>query len=302
MKTMMRSDGMRVAAGSCNWLCARVRLLSTVVYCAIVLVVGHSSSSAQETKEEDAAAKRHFELFLKSAADLKIKPVGENDFLRLQEVPLQKFTATEQIYGSVFAWTDSDRRLALVGTIGSLPIGGEETEFVELHLIKPEAIEPVVISGFPNKTWTPDVELLKPNLLKSDPKIGKTPASRLIEMRSLIRDFRAEQHHEGQVHLLRLLPQPLYRMTDSSAEQDEALFAFVGETGTDPEVLVRIVLLEHESVPKWHYQALRFNWREQVLFHKETQVWRVEEFLTRNAQSQSTPYLTGLTKSLKQSL
>jgi hypothetical protein len=260
--------------------------------CLIFCEVGY----AQKGNDEDEVAKHHFELFSQSAAVLNVKEVGGSEPFRLEEVPLQKFTAAGQIFGAVFAWTDSDGRLAMIGTIGSLPINETEFEFIELHLIKPQAIQPVIVDGYPNKTWSPEIESLQPRALTSVSEIGKTPAKRLIEMRSLIRDFRAEQRHEGKTNKLRLLPQPLYRMADSSPERDEALFAFVGEDGTDPEVLVRLVILENDRIHRWHYQVLRFNWREQVLFQHDREVWHVAEFLTRDAQSQVAPYLTGLTK------
>lgn len=266
---------------------------------AVFFIAAYCKFSSSQEPTEDDVAKRHFELFSRSAAELQVKAVGTKDFFRLRDVPLQKFTASPQVYGTVFAWTDEDDRLALVGTFGSLPIGGNEVEFIELHLIKPQAIEPLTVKGFPNKNWSPEVLSLKPVAMTSESEIGINPAKRLIEMRSLIRDFRAEQRHEGKTDQLRLLPQPLYRMPNSSPQKDEALFAFVGETGTDPEVLVRIVLLENNRLLQWHYQAIRFNWREQVLFHKDKEVWKVAEFVSRDAREQTTPYVTGLVKPLQ---
>jgi hypothetical protein len=96
----------------------------------------------------------------------------------------------------------------------------------------------------------------------------------------------------GQTNHLQLLPQPLFRYADSSPNFDDALFAFVWDNGTDPELLLRVEIECEDDRSVWHYQPVRFTWRQLRLLHKGDAVWEAEEFLAQNQVHQQTPYLT----------
>lgn len=104
--------------------------------------------------------------------------------------------------------------------------------------------------------------------------------------------------NKGSVNQLRLLPEPLFRYADSTPEKDGALFAFVWDKGTDPELLLRIETNKTDKGLTWHYQSVRFTYRALELKHNGNKVWEVDEFLERDAPNQNTPCLTGLTKAI----
>ncbi|MCG8648818.1 MAG: hypothetical protein MI861_03245, partial [Pirellulales bacterium] len=215
----------------------------------------------------------------------------------LVKSPLFRFSSEGTVFGSVYVWQDQSNRLAVVGTVGSIPMNGLDTEFIELHLLKAKPIEPVTIAGFPTKRWDPGVNDLAPQLIPDAPPVAGEESARFRQMRMLARSFSSTMHHENQNNQLRLLPRPLYRYANTTRMRDGALFAFVWDTGTDPELLLRIETVEddHGEV-NWHYQPVRFTWRELTLNHDDKQVWRADEFVARDRPAQTTPYLTGLTR------
>ncbi|WP_068141182.1 hypothetical protein [Roseimaritima ulvae] len=243
-----------------------------------------------------ARAEQLYKNFLDKAQSLEIMPDEGEQPLQLVKTPLFRFATEGTVFGSVFVWHDADQRLALVGTIGSLPIRGTDMQFVELHLLKAAPIEPLTFPGFPTKRWQPDVKGLQPAPLPNAPPVAANARLRLTQMRSLARQFDAAMIHDGQTNNLRLLPQPLYRYNDPTQQRDGALFAYVWDNGTDPELLLRIETIEEDGRTTWHYQPIRFTWRQLKLEHRGEQVWQIEEFLERNAPLQQTPYITGLTE------
>ena len=88
-----------------------------------------------------------------------------------------------------------------------------------------------------------------------------TPGRRLIQMRSLARDFTAHSiDYQMERWELRLLAQPLYRYEKPEGEVvDGALFAFVTSAGTDPEVIVALEARKKDDKLAWYYRAIRFS-------------------------------------------
>ncbi|MFK8112413.1 MAG: hypothetical protein AB8B91_09430 [Rubripirellula sp.] len=243
----------------------------------------------------DQATARLYQQYSETAESLALETVS-GDAFRLEPQPLFRFATNGSTFGSVFIWRDAESRLAVIGTIGSLPIRQLDHEFVELHLLKPAAINAVALPGSPPKQWTPDVAALKLMRMENTPLVAANARSRMVQMRGIARQFTAMMQYNGQRQSLRLLPQPLFRYADSTQEKDGALFAFVWDTGTDPELLLRLEALQVGQEIHWHYQPVRFTYRELALSRNDDQVWSVEEFVQRDAPQQTTPYVTGLTK------
>ncbi len=250
------------------------------------------SESADATNE---CADRLSKLFLEQAESLEIQPADGTKKFELVRTPLFRFATEGTVFGSVFVWQDSDSRLSLNGTIGSLPINGTDMQFLELHLLKPERISPLTVPGYPTKTWDPNIDELQLRSIDGAPTVAENARMRLTQMRSLARQFTAQMIHDGQTNQLRLLPHPLYRYADSTSVRDGALFAFVWDNGTDPELILRIEATLQDGAAHWRYQPIRFTWRSLKLQHQQHEVWRVAEFFDRDSPSQKTPYLTGLT-------
>lgn len=269
------------------------------------LILFSSITPAQENGASDSEtpterADRLYETFASTAAGLDLKSQGGADVFKLQTQPLFRFTSDGDIFGSVYVWHDENQRLAVLGTIGSLPIQGVTVEFIELHLLSPKPIEPVMINGFPTKRWTPRVDDLTMHPVPDAPEVAGTPAARLLQMRSMARQFSSEMVSNGVKNQLRLLPKPLYRYANPTQQHDGALFAFVWDQGTDPEQVVRLESIEVNGKVAWYYQPLRLTYRELTLTHKGSEVWHVNEFFDRDQPLQNTPYITGLTAPIPQ--
>ena len=193
--------------------------------------------AASSAATDESAAAGRFQMFAETAAGLDFRTLGSEHAYGLDATPLLKFSSEGTVFGSLFLWRDVERRMAVIGTIGSLPINRQDFEFIELHLLKPQAIHPVAIVGQPTKTWNPDVATLRLQPVPDAPAVAPSAAVRLAQMHSLAREFQGVMRHDGQSHQLRLLPQPLFRYDDSTPKLDGALFAMVWDVGTDPEML-----------------------------------------------------------------
>lgn len=267
-----------------------------------VVLLGNSARAQEAPKTEKAAAEETanarseelYQRFATTAADLKLESTSEEVY-QWEKTPLFRFSSDGHTYGSVYVWKDAVNRLAAVGTIGSIPIGGSDVEFVEFHLLKPTAIKPLRIAGNPGKVWSPKVDSLVLRGVPEAPAVTANPASRLIQMRAMARSFSATMHRDNQVNKLRLLPQPIYRYENSSPQNDGALFAYVWDIGTDPELLLRFEIVSEDDKLVWKYQPVRFTYRHLELQHGGAKVWEEKELLERNQTQQVTPYLTGLT-------
>lgn len=269
---------------------------------AVALFVLASSTNAQETTSEDnAAAARADQLykeFLATAESFSLVPQESSSEFRLQQTPLLRFSIEGNVFGSVFIWHDANQQPAIIGTIGSIPLYRIDTELFELHLLQPTAIQPVDITGMPSKVWTPDHQQLKPRRVPDAPVVADNERSRLVQMKTLARQFSGQMVTTEQANQLRLLPQPLYRLENSTSQNDYALFALIFDKGTDPEILFSLQAIDVDGTAHWHYQPIRFSWRELTLQHMGTDVWHVNEFQERESPRQLSPYITGLTRAL----
>jgi hypothetical protein len=105
---------------------------------------------------------------------------------------------------------------------------------------------------------------------------------RLTQMRELAREFsvtgvygRLEDTSRRQ---LRLLSQPIFRYEPNIGDvQDGAIFAFTHDfIGTDPDALVVIEARNTNGKSRWEYSFARFHFTELTGYHREKQVWKVE--------------------------
>lgn len=253
--------------------------------------VGEEAETSTSSK-----AKRHFERFAETARELDVRTLDADEKLQWSNKPLMRFSSEGTVFGSVFIWKDAGQRLAMIGTIGSIPIRTLDYEFVELHLLKPVPIQPFRLPGRARKQWLPDVSALALRPVLEAPEVAATERGRMVHMRAIARQFQSVMIEDERKNQLRLLPQPLYRYDQPTMERDGALFAFVWDKGTDPELLLRLETQELDGKVVWHYQPVRFTWRALKLSHRDKQVWQAEELIDRDAPTQQTPYVTGLTE------
>lgn len=239
---------------------------------------------------------KRYTLFVERAKKIKLATTN-GETLLLDDTPLMKYTREGgKRLGSVFLWTSSNRRPAAIGTIGSIPANGEHL-FTELHWLLDQPLQEIELSQTAPKIWSFDGK--QPD---SAVPLAPDPAAqeqfRLIQMRNIVRQFKAKMTEGAQSHELRLLPQPLYRYPASTQEQDGAIFALVWTDGTDPELLLHIYTSGTKEQPAWYWQPIRFTWRALELDYQEKQVWKSAEFKTRNDARQTGPYITTMTEKI----
>ena len=173
--------------------------------------------------------------------------------------------------GAVFVWTRNGRA-EVVGQVFSFVARGKPNMRGVRHALHTLSLQPVTAEHDGRRVWypkRPGIELKPIPGAKPPPK---SRALRLVQMRSLARDFSAQLFSGDEKRELRLMPQPLFRNEKSSEDVlDGALFAFV--MGTDPEVLLTIESRQLDGKPVWHYGIARFAFNSLTVRHKDTQVW-----------------------------
>jgi hypothetical protein len=223
-------------------------------------------------RQENLADARLWEMFLDSNRQTKAQ---------LVERPVYLWTnPTKGQFGSVFVWVHEGQPM-VVGTIFAHPIGkGLRRMTHEFHSLAPTVLAAECKDDM-GQTWEPKAAVtLHP--LPDAPKPDASPAKRLIQMRSLGRQFGGHTvDWRKQRWELRLLPQPLYRYEKPPASGgrkppgaddvlDGALLALVTSAGTDPEVFL---LLEARKEGGWHYALLRFADSSLFVHHNEKEIW-----------------------------
>ena len=187
----------------------------------------------ERLREINLEQARHWEMWLDSTRTAKAE---------LVEKPVAVWTNPTTTYGvqhgSVFLWTNEGRPV-VIGSIFGHPLGMGKRRLVhEFHAMAPDAIF-AVCDDEQKSVWEPKAGVtLQP--LADSPKPEATAAKRLLQMRTLGREFgghiidwRKERWE------LRLLPQPIYRYEKRpQGVTDGALLALVSNAGTDPEVFL----------------------------------------------------------------
>ena len=211
------------------------------------------------------AEARKWEMFTDQSKTAKAELVERPVYLWTNPLPRFGFQ-----YGSVFVWLHEGRPVA-VGSIFGHPVDPERRRFAhEFHALSPTVLSAVCRDEQAN-VWQPKAAL-KLTPVPASPAPEATPARRLIQFRSLAREFSGHTiNYRKERWQLRLLGQPLYRYDKPQAQIiDGALMALVTDAGTDPEVLL---LLEARKEGGWHYALLRFCNASAWVNHKDKEVW-----------------------------
>jgi len=174
-------------------------------------------------------------------------------------------------HGAVYVWNDHGRPVA-VGSIFSHPETGQRMVCHEFHSLATDTLLPE--RGPEDQRWDPKASV-KFQPLPGAPTPEASPARRLIQMRSLAREFTAHSiDYQMERWELRLLGQPLYRYEKAEGDVvDGALFAFVTSAGTDPEVVVALEAHKSGDALAWHYRTIRFSDSNLYVQHLGKEVW-----------------------------
>ncbi len=193
--------------------------------------------------------------------------------------------AVGEIHGNVFLWTLQERPVA----VGSLfqwfsPHTHSSHEFHSLSEL------PLQAACEGRVVWQPKVGGVRFSAVDGAPRPATTVSQRLLQMRSLAKDFQVTKlERDSSQQELRLLPQPIYRYAAPSERVlDGGLFAFV--QGTDPEVFL---LLEARGLGKntaWNFAVARMNSVGFQVRFRDREVWRADVMSWRDVGSHTETY------------
>lgn len=145
------------------------------------------------------------------------------------------------------------------------------------HEFQSLTTRPIVATFDSEVKWSPTKPGVTFRPILDAPEPAETPAGRMRQMRRLSREFSAHSisiYDEEPRWELRVLTQPLYRYETAGREVlDGALFAFVSNAGTDPELILLIDARKSRDKWTWQYAAARFSDHSLYLRHKDQDVW-----------------------------
>jgi len=247
--------------------------MNLAIVLPLLLVVAQGESEAARTQRE-----RLFKLHFSDALEYTMyRDSSQKEKLEFRKQPVYVWTnlvRTSQQDGVVFVWTSRGRPEA-IGTIFSSGGGGKRGVTHEFHSLSLGAIA-VTHRGEHANSWKPRAAGIELTPIEGAPRPAGSAAQRLLQMRTLARDFSASTHDaEDRRWELRLLSQPLYRYESTDPNvPDGALFAFVTSAGTDPEAL--LVIEERPpsggGMPVWQRGLARFTDLELSVHYKGKEV------------------------------
>jgi hypothetical protein len=192
--------------------------------------------------------------------------------LKLVDRPIMHWNNEGTWSGDVFVWTHQGRP-EVIGCMLSGPAGGgKRNVFDEFHLLAEEPIAQAELQT--RRRWAPKQGLKLAPVPDADQPAAKA-AARLAQMRKISRRFTAHMQVNTPWEL-RLLTQPLFRYgADEDDVVDGALFAYVWNIGTDPELILLLECRRNDQGLAWHYAPVQFTNRETWLKYDGREVWRI---------------------------
>ena len=247
--------------------------MRTLVMAVVLLAL----TSIVQADEPDIAAVA--ELHTKEAAAYAVfLDEGQQQPLELQKEPVfkwQNLLFDKGQLGAVYVWT-REGRPELLGTIFSQHENNQRVVVHEFHTLSER-----VLSVRPPKdlfrAWKPKGSFpIKP--LADAPAVSESAPQRLLQLRSLAREFSAVTHSGGERTEMRLAPRPLVRYQPTRGDVlDGALFAFLSSAaGTDPEVVLMIEARRADAKTKdwtWHAGIARFTDRDLVVTRNDAELF-----------------------------
>ena len=96
------------------------------------------------------------------------------------------------------------------------------------------------------------------------------------QMRDLAGEFTARTVDDlGARWQLRLLPRPLYRYEGAGGDLIEgAIFAFVSDAGTDPEIILVLEAIKAGEQLTWRYRTVRLSISSLYVQYRGKEIWR----------------------------
>jgi hypothetical protein len=233
------------------------------------------------------------EVYLREASEYEFFLDAEkSEKLELRREPVMRYTGDfDHSHGEVYVWTYRGRA-ELVGCIFSQPAGDRQRRIMhEFHSL---AQRPLVAGRPGGSGWRSQEPGIKLEPIPDAPAPAGSEARRLTQMRALARRFSAHMtRQDSQQDELRLLPQPLYRYEPAGVTSpvvDGALFAYVWNISTDPEVILVLEARRDDGEAHWEFAFARSTSRGAWATYQQGEVWRVAATKYNSPGMKSDPY------------
>lgn len=267
-----------------------MRVVWIPLVAAVVLCGGSRGAWSDDAETDRARAEESLRLARRDAGLFEIARRDEPGTpFTLGSEPILRWTnpTAGSIYGGLFLWTDRGCPQAVAALFKWYsPFTHSSFEF---HSLSEQPLT-ARVAGRP--LWEPPAAGVVWKPVPDAPPPADAPTRRLIQMRAIARQFRADKTDREGVHReLRLLTQPLYRFQSEIPEIiDGALFAFAQET--DPEVFVLLRARRDEKAPVWQYALARMNSVRFEVRYRDQPVWEVDILPWSTVQDHQQPYTT----------
>ncbi len=236
-----------------------------------VLVMACRSANAQSVTKEMPPD------FLDDARKYVIQTAAKPVRLELNEKSVLNWTnpVRQQERGATYVWLHQ-RRPYVIGTFFSYGAGDREHVKHEFHSLASTPLQ-ATFDGVP--AWTPSEPGVDWKDIPDVPDPGTARIGRLLQMRQLARNFRAElTSPKNERNELRLAPRPLYEYSSpETGVLDGAILSFV--VATDPEALLLMEAYDEERNGKhargFRYAFARFHYWELTASLGEDKVWHM---------------------------
>jgi hypothetical protein len=174
--------------------------------------------------------------------------------------------------GAMFVWT-SDGRPVAIGGVFSNPEAGRRVIMHEFHALGSKQVYARTKDS--RLEWAPHASVSFFPLADA-PKPEPKAARRALQMRELARAFTAHTKDDVSVTWqLRLLARPLYRYLGNGADLIEgAIFAFVSDAGTDPEVILVLEAVTDGNTESWRYRVVRYSISSLHVQYQGKEIWK----------------------------
>ena len=242
-----------------------------------LLVSGIAAAEDEFGKEQIEKWGRYYR---QRAAEYEIRSTGrERESLTFHPQPVLHWAnpviGNGSTHGECFLWT-RDGRPEVFASVFSYHNAADTQRRVVAHVFNTLSTEDLAATHEGEVFWKPDRRSPEEFLpIANAPVPARSRPARLVQMRQLAREFSATSGGTGSTEELdlRLLPQPMYRNAEESANTlDGALFVFV--TGTDPELLLLIEARRQEGQLGWSALATRHSHLTLRLEHDGVEVWQ----------------------------
>jgi len=236
-----------------------------------IVAMASLAQAAPNQPAADAQRKRQLEEFAADAAKYEVALLTPQPLrLELLAQPVLNWD------GSAFVWL-KDGRPEAIGAFWKT-LDARTGKLLYGHAFHSLSDRPLTARMDGKLVWSPTAAGLEFRPALGAEAVADDSRRRLVQLRSLAREFTAIQW-KGSRAQLRMLTQPIYRYEPSAGPaKDGAIFAFTNtEFGTDPDALLILEARQAGGKLRWEYAFARFHYAELSGNHRDQEVWRVAD-------------------------